>query len=47
MQIFGGRAFRAEGSQSREASVSGVGEQRDNQDVRTQGSESIVAWRPL
>lgn len=42
MQIFGGRALgrgggRAESSQSREASVAGVSEQRDNQEVRLRG----------
>lgn len=41
MQIFGGRALGqgggAESSQSRETSVAGVSEQRDNQEVRLRG----------
>ena len=49
IQIFGEECSRwGEGGQpvQRETSVSRGGEQREEQEVRTQGPEYVAAWKP-
>lgn len=49
IQIFWGRVFQVgEGGQpvQRETSVSRGGEQREEQEVGTQGPEYVAAWKP-